>query len=106
MMFYLRKPYRSLHVNYLHIVAYYWTSLAPPPYSFLLDGDNKPSQFPEIAGTLEQRRVRYVIWDTTITSRLNVQLLREPQPTSTGVLILKSTTVRLKVEQNQLIGIS
>jgi hypothetical protein len=88
-LFYLRKPYRSLHVDYRHIVTYYWTSFTPPPYSFLLDDYNTPSQFQEVTGILEQRHVRYVIWDTTIASRLNVQLLPESQPRSTGALILE-----------------
>jgi hypothetical protein len=87
-LFYLRKPYRSLHVNCLHIVTYYWTSFTPLPYSFLLDDYNTPSQFQEVADILEPRRVRYVIWDTTIASRLNLQLLPEAQPKSTGDKIL------------------
>jgi hypothetical protein len=87
-LFNLRKPYRSLHINDLHIVTYYWTSYTPP-HSFLLDNYNTPSQFQEVVGILERRRVRYVIWDTILASRLNVQLLPESQPNSTGDLILE-----------------
>jgi hypothetical protein len=52
---------------YPYCPTYYFLSATTNPtrYSFLLFGYNTPAQFQEVVGVLDQRRVQYVIWDST-----------------------------------------
>ncbi len=52
---------------YPYCPIYYFLSdtTNPTPYSILVYNYNTPSQFQEVVRTLEQRRPKYVIWNTT-----------------------------------------
>jgi hypothetical protein len=72
--------------------AFYFLSSAtnPTPYSCLYYNQSTPSQFQAVEGVLEQRRVRYVIWDTTWLPKLaKGGLMPGSQPSSPDQLILE-----------------
>jgi 4-amino-4-deoxy-L-arabinose transferase-like glycosyltransferase len=50
---------------------YYFLSATTNPtrYNILMYNYNPPAQFQEVVGVLEQRRVRYVVWDTGFEAR-------------------------------------
>jgi 4-amino-4-deoxy-L-arabinose transferase-like glycosyltransferase len=54
---------------YPYAPTYYFVSATTNPtrYSFLMYNYNTPAQFHEAVESLDQKRVRYVIWDTTFT---------------------------------------
>jgi hypothetical protein len=54
---------------YPYSPSYYFLSATTNPtrYSFLMYNYNTPAQFHEAVESLDQKRVRYVIWDTTFT---------------------------------------
>jgi hypothetical protein len=56
-------------LSYPYSPAYYFLSAAnnPTRYSILMYNYNTLAQFREVVSVLEQRRVRYVIWETTFT---------------------------------------
>jgi hypothetical protein len=60
------QPQQEVFI-YPYSPTYYFLSATtnPTPYSILLYDYNTPSQFDEVVSILEQRKVLYVIWDTT-----------------------------------------
>jgi hypothetical protein len=70
--------------------TYYFLSATtnPTPYSFLQYNYNTPAQFREVVDILEQRRVRYVIWDTTFATRA-AENFPGMQPKSSNDLIME-----------------
>ena len=56
---------------YPYTPTYYFLSATTNPtrYSFLLLNYNTPAQYREVAGILDERRVRYVVWDTTFLTK-------------------------------------
>jgi 4-amino-4-deoxy-L-arabinose transferase-like glycosyltransferase len=57
--------------SYPYFPTYYFLSAAnnPTRYSILMYNYNTPAQFREVVSVLEQRRVRYVIWETTFAEQ-------------------------------------
>jgi hypothetical protein len=53
---------------YPYCPRYYFLGAAknPTPFSLMIYSYNTPSQFQEVVQILEQRKVRYVIWDTNL----------------------------------------
>jgi hypothetical protein len=58
-------------LSYPYSPTYYFLSAAnnPTRYSILMYNYNTPAQFREVVSVLEQRRVRYVIWETTFAGQ-------------------------------------
>jgi hypothetical protein len=56
---------------YPYAPTYYFLSSTTNPtrYSFLMYNYNTPAQFREAMESLDQRRVKYVLWDTTFAAR-------------------------------------
>lgn len=86
------------HVNpgedvliYPYSPAYYFFSktLDPTPFSFMLHNYNTPEQYREVADILEQRRVRYVVWDAQLESKLLDELPAAVRPKSIGPWIVE-----------------
>jgi hypothetical protein len=69
---------------------YYFLSATTNPtrYSLLTYNYNTPAEFSEVAGVLEQRRVRYVVWDTGLIAR-NADLQPGSQPRSPSDRIIE-----------------
>ncbi len=67
---------------YPYCPIYYFLAGVPNPtrYSFLVYGYNIPSQFQEVVKILENRRVKYVVWDTTYIARFSRDILPGSQP--------------------------
>jgi hypothetical protein len=61
----------------------------PTRYSTLVHNFNTPSQFQDVVGALDQRRVKYVVWDTTLQSRVLQEVFPGSQPKSPDDLILE-----------------
>jgi 4-amino-4-deoxy-L-arabinose transferase-like glycosyltransferase len=57
---------------YPYCPMYYFLSVTmnPTRYGGLVYNFNTPSQFEEVIGVLGQRRVRYVLWDTTFETKM------------------------------------
>jgi hypothetical protein len=57
---------------YPYSPGYYFLSgtTNPTRYSFLTYNYNTPAQFQEVVSVLDQRRVKWVIWDTTLLSKI------------------------------------
>jgi hypothetical protein len=70
--------------------TYYFLSATTNPtrYSFLLSGYNTPLQFQEVVGILDQRQVRYVIWDKEFETRA-AENFPEMQPKNPSDLIVE-----------------
>jgi hypothetical protein len=60
----------------------------PTRYSLLVNNYNTPAQFLEVAAILDRRRVRYVIWDTTLESKAKINFPGS-QPTNPRDLIIE-----------------
>ena len=71
--------------------TYYFLSATTNPtrYSLLIYNYNTPSQFQEVVGILDRRRVKYVIWDTTFESRIAKYVFPGSQPRSPNDLIIE-----------------
>ena len=76
---------------YPYSPAYYFLSATanPTPYSFLTYGYNTPSQFQEVVRILDQRRVRYVVWDTNFLSKTAEEVFSGSMPKSPRDLIIE-----------------
>jgi 4-amino-4-deoxy-L-arabinose transferase-like glycosyltransferase len=70
--------------------TYYFLSATTNPtrYSFLQNNYNTPEQFQEVANILDQRRIRYVVWDTTFETRA-AEIFPGLKTTSPGDLIIE-----------------
>ncbi len=57
---------------YPYSPAYYFLSATTNPtrYSFLMYNYNTPAQFQEVVDVLDRRRVKWVVWDTTLLSKV------------------------------------
>lgn len=75
---------------YPYSPAYYFLSATTNPtrYSFLLFGYNTPAQFREVTGILDQRRIRYVIWDSRFPA-LAADNFPGSEPRNSGDLIVE-----------------
>jgi len=75
---------------YPYAPVYYFLSDAkdPTPYSFLMYGYNTPEQFHQVVGILDQRQVRYVVWDTNF-ARMEKQLFPRVKPAGPGEMIME-----------------
>jgi hypothetical protein len=58
-------------LSYPCAAVYYFLSATtnPAPYSGLYYNQATPAQFQEVIAILDQRQVRYVVWDTTLIPR-------------------------------------
>jgi hypothetical protein len=75
---------------YPYAPTYYFLSATtnPTPYSLLLYNYNTPSEFQEVIGILDRRRVKYVIWDTPILAYTAVSF-PGAQPKNSSDLIME-----------------
>jgi 4-amino-4-deoxy-L-arabinose transferase-like glycosyltransferase len=75
---------------YPYAPSYYFLSATtnPTPYSLLLYNYNTSSEFQEVIGILDRRRVKYVIWDTPILAYTAVSF-PGAQPKSPKDLIME-----------------
>jgi hypothetical protein len=57
--------------SYPYCPMYYFLSSTTNPtrYSLLLYNYNTPAQFREVIGVLEERKVKYVLWDTSFQAK-------------------------------------
>jgi hypothetical protein len=76
---------------YPYAPTYYFLSATTNPtrYSFLMYNYNTPSQFREVIDILDQRRVRYVIWDTNFGPKVAGEIFPGSWPRSPSDLILE-----------------
>jgi hypothetical protein len=76
---------------YPYLPTYYFLTATtnPTPYSFLMYNYNTPSQFQEAVQILDQRRVKFVVWDTTFESRVEKEVFPGSQTASANDLILE-----------------
>jgi hypothetical protein len=70
---------------------YYFLSATTNPtrYGGLLYNFNTPGQFDEVVAALEQRRVRYVLWDTHFQAKEVPALFPASARISPGALIIE-----------------
>jgi len=75
---------------YPYAPTYYFLSATtnPTPYSLLLYNYNSPTEFQEVIGILDRRRVKYVIWDTPILAYTAISF-PGAQPKSAKDLIME-----------------
>jgi hypothetical protein len=73
---------------YPYCPMYYFLSATKNPtrHSVLLYGYNTPSQFRSVVETLERRRVRYVVWDSTFAERAGPFFNMRPYLSHTAIL--------------------
>jgi hypothetical protein len=76
---------------YPYCPMYYFLSATTNPtrYGGLLYNFNTPSQFEEVVRVLEQRRVRYVLWDTHFQAKEVAALFPASAHISPGALIIE-----------------
>lgn len=76
---------------YPYCPMYYFLSATTNPtrYGGLLYNFNTPSQFDEVVRVLEQRRVRYVLWDTHFQAKEVAALFPASAHISPGALIIE-----------------
>jgi hypothetical protein len=76
---------------YPYCPMYYFLSATTNPtrYGMLLYNYNTPSQFDEVLRVLEQRRVRYVLWDTHFQAKEVPALFPASARISPGALIIE-----------------
>jgi hypothetical protein len=76
---------------YPYCPMYYFLSATtnPTPYGGLLYNFNTPGQFDEVVSVLEQRRVRYVLWDTHFQSKELAALFPPSARISPAALIIE-----------------
>jgi hypothetical protein len=57
---------------YPYCPRYYFLTATtnPTPYSSMMSNFNTPSQYQEVIRVLDQRKVRYVVWDTTFEMKV------------------------------------
>jgi len=83
------EPGEDIYV-YPYSPIYYFLSGAnnPTPYSFLMYGYNAPDEFQRVTRILDQRNVRYVVWDTNFP-REEPQLFPRARWPKPGDLIME-----------------
>jgi len=76
---------------YPYAPIYYFLSGTnnPTRYSMLVYNYNTPAQFQEAVRTLDQRQVRYVVWDTEFLSRTSKEIFPGSMPKSSRDLIIE-----------------
>ena len=76
---------------YPYCPMYYFLSATTNPtrYGGLVYNFNTPSQFEEVVGVLEQRRVKYVLWDTHFQAKEVAALLPASARMPRGALIIE-----------------
>jgi hypothetical protein len=76
---------------YPYCPMYYFLSATtnPTPYGGLLYNFNTPEQFDEVVRVLEQRRVKYVLWDTHFQAKEVAALFPASARISPGALIIE-----------------
>jgi hypothetical protein len=76
---------------YPYCPMYYFLSATTNPtrYGGLLYNFNTPSQFDEVVAVLEQRRVRFVVWDTHFQAKEIAALFPASAHISPGALIVE-----------------
>ncbi len=70
---------------YPYCAMYYFLSATvnPTRYAALMYNFNTPSQFEEVVTVLDQRRVRYVVWNTGFGKRCENLLSRDEESAAT-----------------------
>lgn len=91
------KPRESVFVYPYYSMYYYLADVVNPTrFSLLMYNYNTPAQFDEVILNLEQKQVRYVLWDTEVYGEKLVAWFpdyRHPEPgNSTSNAIYNSTT--------------
>ena len=86
---------------YPYIPKYYFlgSTTNPTPYSILIYNYNSPSQFQEVVRILEQRKVRYVIWDVNFARLTATVFPGSEQPPPGGYIIEPYLESHYKVVQ-------
>jgi hypothetical protein len=76
---------------YPYCPIYYFLSATTNPtrYGGLVYNFNTPSQFEEVVGVLEQRRVKYVLWDTHFQAKEVAALFPASARAAPGALIIE-----------------
>jgi hypothetical protein len=76
---------------YPYCPTYYFLSATTNPtrYSIMMYNYNTSSQFQEVVRTLDQRQVRYVVWDTNFESKIGREVFPGSQPRSPDDLIIE-----------------
>jgi hypothetical protein len=76
---------------YPYCPMYYFLSATTNPtrYGGLVYNFNTPSQFEEVVRVLEQRRVRYVVWDTNFAAKTVAAVFPASAPMAPGALIIE-----------------